>query len=47
MVCDPNGPIDKLEDLNTEEWESLREWEQHFATKYLLVGKLVENETLA
>ncbi|SAM01829.1 hypothetical protein [Absidia glauca] len=47
MVCDPNGPIDKLEDLNTEEWESLREWEQHFATKYLLVGKLVENEALA
>ncbi|KAI8099049.1 uncharacterized protein BX664DRAFT_377174 [Halteromyces radiatus] len=37
MVCDPNGPIDKLEDLTAEEWEALREWEQHFATKYLLV----------
>ncbi|CAO3607512.1 unnamed protein product [Cunninghamella blakesleeana] len=47
MLSDPNGPIDKLEDLKAEEWEALREWEQHFATKYLLVGKLVENETVA
>ncbi|KAI8072679.1 cytochrome b5-like heme/steroid binding domain-containing protein [Gongronella butleri] len=45
MVADPAGPIDKLEDLTADEWEALREWEQHFATKYLLVGKLVENET--
>ncbi|KAG0164489.1 hypothetical protein DFQ28_010274 [Apophysomyces sp. BC1034] len=44
MTADPNGPIDKLEDLAADEWESLREWEQHFATKYLLVGKLIENE---
>ncbi|KAL0079445.1 cytochrome b5-like heme/steroid binding domain-containing protein [Phycomyces blakesleeanus] len=44
MITDPMGPIDKLEDLATEEWESLREWEQHFATKYLLVGKFIENE---
>lgn len=44
MITDPSQPIDKLEDLTPEEWDSLREWEQHFATKYLLVGKLVENE---
>ncbi|ORY96294.1 cytochrome b5-like heme/steroid binding domain-containing protein, partial [Syncephalastrum racemosum] len=44
MITDPSHPIDKLEDLSTDEWESLREWEQHFASKYLLVGKLVENE---
>lgn len=27
MLTDPNEPIDKLEDLNADEWESLREWE--------------------
>ena len=44
MITDPSLPIDKLEDLAPDEWESLRDWEQHFAGKYLLVGKLVENE---
>ncbi|KAI7861223.1 cytochrome b5-like heme/steroid binding domain-containing protein [Spinellus fusiger] len=44
MITDPLGPIDKLEDLAADEWESLREWELHFATKYFLVGKFVENE---
>lgn len=44
MITDPSQPIDKLEDLTADEWEALREWEQHFANKYLLVGKLVENE---
>ncbi|CAO3659538.1 unnamed protein product [Rhizopus stolonifer] len=43
MLTDPNEPIDKLEDLTESEWDSLREWEQHFASKYLFVGKLVEN----
>ncbi|KAI7906177.1 cytochrome b5 [Cokeromyces recurvatus] len=43
MLVDPHGPIDKLEDLASDEWDSLREWEQHFATKYLFVGKLIEN----
>ncbi|CEJ04206.1 hypothetical protein CU097_010750 [Rhizopus azygosporus] len=45
MMVDPKGPIDKLEDLTSDEWESLREWENLFASKYLLVGKLVENST--
>jgi hypothetical protein len=27
MLTDPKEPIDKLEDLATDEWESLREWE--------------------
>ncbi|OZJ04034.1 hypothetical protein BZG36_03574 [Bifiguratus adelaidae] len=43
MLSDVNGPIDKLEDLTGDEWESLRGWEMHFKNKYLLVGKLVEN----
>ncbi|KAI8979662.1 cytochrome b5-like heme/steroid binding domain-containing protein [Mycotypha africana] len=45
MMADPHGPIDKLEDLTADEWESLREWEKLFAGKYLLVGKLVENKS--
>ncbi|KAG1495020.1 hypothetical protein G6F46_004581 [Rhizopus delemar] len=45
MMVDPYGPIDKLEDLAADEWESLREWENLFRRKYLLVGKLVENNT--
>ncbi|KAI8970091.1 hypothetical protein BDF20DRAFT_825785, partial [Mycotypha africana] len=44
MMSDPNGLIDKLEDLTADEWESLREWENHFASKYLLVGKLLPIE---
>lgn len=43
MLTDVDKPIDRLEDLTRDEWESLREWEQHFVGKYLLVGKLVEN----
>jgi membrane-associated progesterone receptor component len=27
MLVDPHGPIDKLEDLAADEWESLRDWE--------------------
>jgi membrane-associated progesterone receptor component len=26
MMVDPKGAIDKLEDLEADEWESLREW---------------------
>jgi membrane-associated progesterone receptor component len=26
MMVDPQGPIDKLEDLEADDWESLREW---------------------
>lgn len=44
MLTDIEKPIDKLEDLTRDEWESLREWESHFSGKYLLVGKLVENQ---
>ncbi|CAO3639111.1 unnamed protein product [Mucor fragilis] len=43
MMVDPHGPIDKLEDLEADDWQALREWENLFAGKYLLVGKLVEN----
>ncbi|KAI8642343.1 cytochrome b5-like heme/steroid binding domain-containing protein [Parasitella parasitica] len=45
MMVDPHGPIDRLEDLEADDWGSLREWEALFAGKYLLVGKLVENNS--
>lgn len=32
MMVDPKGPIDKLEDLTSDEWESLREWVRHRMT---------------
>ncbi|KAI9333496.1 cytochrome b5-like heme/steroid binding domain-containing protein [Pilaira anomala] len=44
MMVDPYGPIDKLEDLEEDDWESLREWENLFERKYIRVGKLIENK---
>jgi len=35
------GPLDKLEDLDEEQMEALRGWEERFNEKYLIVGKLV------
>ncbi|GBC13049.1 membrane-associated progesterone receptor component 1 [Rhizophagus irregularis DAOM 181602=DAOM 197198] len=34
-------PLDTLEDLDSEELNSLKEWHSHFASKYEYVGKLV------
>ncbi|KAI8821413.1 cytochrome b5 [Fimicolochytrium jonesii] len=44
MLADSEGLIDKLEDLDAEEREALAEWAAMFASKYDLVGSLVENE---
>jgi membrane-associated progesterone receptor component len=41
LTKDLDGPLDKLEDLNEEQWEALRSWEEKFLEKYLVVGKLV------
>lgn len=38
-------PIDALADLSKEELESLDSWEQHFESKYKVVGTLHENNT--
>jgi membrane-associated progesterone receptor component len=43
MLQDLNMPIDELKDLNNEERESLREWEEFFSSKYPVVGKLVNS----
>ncbi|KAI9142078.1 cytochrome b5-like heme/steroid binding domain-containing protein [Paraphysoderma sedebokerense] len=41
MLTPLDQPLDKLEDLNAEEKDSLREWEMHFDFKYIHVGYLV------
>jgi membrane-associated progesterone receptor component len=33
--------IDKLEDLSPEELDSLKEWHDHFKSKYEFVGRLI------
>lgn len=41
MITPPDQPLDKLEDLTEEDWESLRDWEGLFESKYPIVGNLV------
>ncbi|TPX67065.1 hypothetical protein SpCBS45565_g04049 [Spizellomyces sp. 'palustris'] len=43
LLADPSGPIDKLEDLDGDEWQTLRDWATQFEFKYDHVGFLVEN----
>jgi membrane-associated progesterone receptor component len=42
MLTDLDKPIDKLDDLNDEEREALREWSDFFTGKYMIVGSLIE-----
>lgn len=42
MLTPLDSPIDKLEDLSSEEIEALDKWAEFFAEKYLFCGKLVE-----
>lgn len=41
LTKDLSGKLDGLEDLNEEQREALRGWEERFEEKYLVVGKLV------
>jgi membrane-associated progesterone receptor component len=43
MLTPIDQPIDTLQGLDDEEKEALKDWEIHFAGKYIEVGKLVEN----
>lgn len=36
-----DGPLDDLDDLDDDQKEALNGWEEKFAEKYLVVGKLV------
>ena len=44
LTKDLRAPLDKLEDLGPEEMGALRDWEERFEEKYLIVGKLVAVE---
>ena len=41
LTKDLDGPLDTLEDLTDDQKDSLRNWEERFEEKYLIVGKLV------
>ncbi|KAI9673170.1 MAG: hypothetical protein M1817_003032 [Caeruleum heppii] len=41
LTKDLDGPLDSLDDLDEEQKESLKEWEEKFEGKYLKVGRLV------
>lgn len=41
LTEDLHGPLDRLEDLGTDEMDALKGWEERFNEKYLVVGKLV------
>lgn len=41
LTSDLDGPLDTLSDLNDEQVEALKGWEERFNEKYLVVGKLV------
>lgn len=41
LTEDLKGPLDDLKDLDAEKFENLKNWEERFEEKYLIVGKLV------
>lgn len=41
LTKDLDGPLDPLDDLNEEQLSALRDWEERFSEKYLVIGKLV------
>lgn len=46
MLTSLDRPIDDLANLNEEEQASLKDWEQHFTSKYIHVGSLVPNDSI-
>lgn len=41
LTKDLDGPLDSLESMGPDEMEALRDWEEQFLSKYLVVGRLV------
>ncbi|KIL57771.1 hypothetical protein M378DRAFT_194181 [Amanita muscaria Koide BX008] len=37
-------PLDKLTDLKSDELDNMKAWYDHFSNKYIICGKLVEND---
>ncbi|TFL02009.1 cytochrome b5 [Pterulicium gracile] len=44
MLTAVDQPLDKLEDLTTAEIDNMKGWIDHFTNKYVVCGKLVEND---
>ncbi|KAF8345080.1 cytochrome b5-like heme/steroid binding domain-containing protein [Amanita rubescens] len=44
MLTPLDQPIDKLTDLVPSEIENMKAWYEHFSNKYIVCGKLVEND---
>lgn len=45
MLTDVDKPLDLLDDLNEEEKRSLHDWAGHFEGKYMLIGRLVNEDS--
>ncbi|KIJ31439.1 hypothetical protein M422DRAFT_214262 [Sphaerobolus stellatus SS14] len=46
MLTPIDEPLDKLQDLDASEIENMRGWVEHFTNKYIICGKLVENDAI-
>ncbi|KAG2052372.1 cytochrome b5 [Suillus hirtellus] len=44
MLTPVDQPLDKLQDLRPDEIENMKGWIDHFSNKYIICGKLVEND---
>ncbi|KAF7986741.1 hypothetical protein HWV62_20308 [Athelia sp. TMB] len=46
MLTPIDQPLDKLDDLAPDEIENMRGWIDHFSNKYIICGKLVNNDAV-
>ncbi|PPQ66706.1 hypothetical protein CVT26_009566 [Gymnopilus dilepis] len=46
MLTPVDQPLDKLEDLRQDEIDNMKGWIEHFSNKYIICGKLVENDAI-
>ncbi|KAL0579774.1 Dihydrodipicolinate synthase [Marasmius crinis-equi] len=46
MLTPVDQPLDKLTDLTPDEIDNMKGWIDHFSNKYLVCGKLVENDAI-
>ncbi|KZT66914.1 cytochrome b5 [Daedalea quercina L-15889] len=46
MLTPVDQPLDKLDDLTPEEIDNMRGWMDHFSNKYIVCGRLAENDAV-
>ncbi|KAA1470788.1 cytochrome b5 [Dentipellis sp. KUC8613] len=46
MLTPIDQPLDKLTDLTQEEIDNMKGWHEHFSNKYIICGRLVENDAI-